>query len=78
MFPVFTYWCHTGVAESPARVTNVPVENGGSGVDVVDSTKVTDLSEYKFPYIDETHFAEQLTCMDMVKSASLKNKIFYN
>lgn len=58
----------TGVAESPARVTNVPIENGGSGYDVVDSTKVTDLSEYKFPHIDETHFAEQLTCMDMVRA----------
>ncbi|CAB3361819.1 Hypothetical predicted protein [Cloeon dipterum] len=55
------------VGERSARVpTAVPVDNGDTVHEVVvDATKVTDLSEYKFPNINEVHFAEQLTCMDM-------------
>jgi len=61
------------VGESPARVITVPNDNGDSVHEVVDATKVTDLSEYKFPHINEVHFAEQLTCMDMVKVLTAVN-----
>ncbi|XP_059475728.1 ral guanine nucleotide dissociation stimulator isoform X2 [Neocloeon triangulifer] len=53
------------VGESSARVPTAVLHNNGDVHEIVDSTKVTDLSEYKFPHINEVLFAEQLTCMDM-------------